>query len=193
MPTPTGNEIKTQIKTLLAPVLSTAATKKAKIIDFLAYAYRPESGADPTNLRSELDPVTLPEGGGVVDRINCLMISEGGFSQSAPPPDDTRLIRTARGKNTLSRTLFLTYFYQFGDESELTFSDNVDLIRRTLNLNPKLGFAELSGMIAGPAQFIENHDKWQVPEFPVLKLGTTWAHVADGPLVVRVMEPLEGS
>ena len=191
MPPPTGNEIRLQLKSLFLPVIGTAATKKAKIIEYLAYAFTPGQQKDPTNLRSELDSVSLLEGGGVIDRVNCLMLSEGGFSQVlAPRTEQSRTDTRPRGKNALTRTVFLTYFYQFGEASELTFSDNVELIRVTLNDNPKLGFANIVNMKAGPAQFIDGHDGWQVPSMPPLPLGGPLVHVADGPLTIRLIEPL---
>jgi hypothetical protein len=136
VPPPTANEIKAQIKSLLTTSLATG--KKAKIIDYLALAFKPGEGEDPTVLRSAADPVTTLSG--PQSRINCLMISEEGFSQAPAQSDDTRSIRSPAGLNLITRRFRLTYFYQFGQASENTFSTNVELIRTVINANPKLGF-----------------------------------------------------
>jgi len=194
MPPPTPNELRAQLKTLLTPVIATTDTRKAKIIEYLAWAFKEGSGEDPTNLRSELDQVALLEGGGVIDRVNCLMLSDGAFNQVLPPPpSDPREIRP-RGRATVTRRVRFAYFYQFGEESELTFSDNVELIRTTVNDNPKLGFAVLTGMNAGPAQFIKGHKGLQAVSDPLLEaFGATLCHVMPMTLEIEVIEPLEVS
>lgn len=183
---PTANEIKTQIKTLLSPVIGTALTKKVKIFDYLALAFEPEEGEDPAILRSSMDDATTA-GGTRIKRVNCLMISEAGFGQSKVPvkEDTTRLITTPRGRNIITRRFFLSYFYQFGDESENVFSTNVELIRTTLNDNQKLGFA-----VPGAGERVEGHDMLQVPAMPVRYFGTTAIHLAEGILAVRLIEGL---
>jgi len=187
---PTANEIKTQIKTLLDPVIGTSLTKKVKIFDYMALAFKPGEGEDPTILRSDTDTVTLADLT-TVQRVNCLMISEEAFTQLPPPVDTTRTLTSARGKNVITRRFRLTYFYQFGASSENTFSTNVELIRTTLNSNPKLGFALLGAAgIAGPAQFIEGHDRLQMPVMLPDAFGDVICHVAEGLLTVRVIEPL---
>lgn len=186
---PTANEIKTQLKDLLTPVIGTSLTKKAKIIDYLALAFKPGEGEDPTILRSELDPVSLL-GGGSMDRVNCLMISEEAFTQN-PPPDDSVGISRPRGKNLITRRFRLTYFYQFGQASENIFSTNVEVIRTTVNANPKLGFAlVLAGGGDGPGKFIDSHDKIQSPSMYPDAFGDVIVHIADMFLTVRVIEPL---
>lgn len=192
MPPPTANEIKAQLKTLLTPVIATSGTKKAKIIDHLAFAFRADSGEDPSNLRSDLDTVLI-EGGGTIQRINCLMISEEAFGQSPPPDDDVRSLTQARGKNVITRRFRLTYFYQMGEGSENVASTNVELIRTTINSSPKLGFALQTGLKAGPAQFIEGHDKIQMPSFAPDAFGMALVHVAEMLLTVRLIEPSEGT
>jgi hypothetical protein len=192
MPPPTPNEIRLQLKTLLTPVIATEATKKAKIIEYLAWAFKEGSGEDPANLRSELDQVPLAEGGGVIDRINCLMLSEGSFTQTLPPPPSDLRETRPRGRSTITRRVRFAYFYQFGDESELAFSDNVELIRTTVNDNPKLGFAALDNYNAGPAQFIKGHRGLQDVAEPLLEsFGGTLAHVRLMTLDIDVIEPLE--
>lgn len=190
MPAPTANEIKAQIKALLTPVIGTSGTKKAKIIDYLALAFKPGEGEDPTVLRSDLDTVTLADTS-TTQRINCLMISEEMFGQNAAPSEDTRRITEARGKNIITRRFRLTYFYQFGQASENVFSTNVELIRTTLNSNPKLGFATVTaGGLADKGEFIEGHDKLQVPLMAPDAFGDVIVHVAEGTLTVRLIEPL---
>jgi hypothetical protein len=192
MPPPTANEIKTQLATLLTPVIATSGTKKAKIIDQLAFAFRADSGEDPSNLRSDLDTVSI-EGGGTIQRINCLMISEESFSQTPPPEDTVRSLTQARGRNRITRRFRLTYFYQMGEGSENVASTNVELIRTTINSAPKLGFATVVNMKAGPAEFIEGHDKVQMPSFAPDAFGMVLVHVAEMLLAVRLIEPLEGT
>jgi hypothetical protein len=187
VPPPTANEIKAQIKTLLTTPLATG--KAAKIIDYLALAFKPGEGEDPSVLRSDLDTVTLASGA-ITKRVNCLMISEESFTQAPPQSDDTRRITSPRGRNLITRRLRLTYFYQFGESSEQTFSTNVELIRTTLNSNPKLGFAVLSGTLAGPGSYIDSHDGLQMPIMVPDAFGDTIVHVAEGILTVRVIEPL---
>lgn len=190
MPAPIANEIKTQLKTLLTPVIGTSGTKKVKIFDYLALAFKPPEGEDPTILRSSMDSATV-QGGGTIQRVNCLMISESGLTQAKVPQkeDQTRLITAPRGKNIITRRLFLTYFYQFGAASENVFSDNVELIRTTLNDNPKLGFA-VGGVPAGAGEFIEGHDLLQMLPMYVDFFGTAALHVGEGSLSVRLIEGL---
>jgi len=193
VPAPTANQIKTQLKTLLTPVIGTAETKKVKIFDYLALAFKPAEGEDPAILRSSLDPATT-QGGKTVNRVNCLMISEGGFTQAKVPTkeDHTRLITQARGKNTVPREFFVTYFYQFGAASENVFSANVELIRTTINDAPKLGFS-VSGIPAGMGEWVEGHDLLQAPKGTMYVdfFGTTALHVMEGSLTVRLIEGLE--
>jgi hypothetical protein len=192
MPPPTANEIKTQLATLLTPVIATSGTKKAKIIEQLAFAFRADSGEDPSNLRSDLDTVSI-EGGGTIQRINCLMISEESFSQTPPPEDAVRSLTQARGRNRITRRFRLTYFYQMGEGSENVASANVELIRTTINSAPKLGFQTVVNMKAGPAEFIEGHDKVQMPSFAPDAFGMVLVHVAEMLLTLRLIEPLEGT
>jgi hypothetical protein len=186
VPVPTANQIKTQLKTLLTPVIGTAQTKKVKIFDYLALAFKSEEGTEVAILRSPLDVATL-SGGGTVQRVNCLMISEASFTQAKVPAkeDYTRLITTPRGKNTISRQFRLTYFYQFGDSSENTFSTNVELIRTTLNNVPKLGFT-----VPGTGEWVEGHDELQMQAMDPDNFGTTVVHVGFGLLMVRLIEAL---
>jgi len=188
---PTANEIKTQLKTLLSPIIGTALTRKVKILDYLALAFKPAEQEDPAILRSSLDLATTA-GGATIKRINCLMLSEEGFSQAKVPfkEDFTRLIKTPRGRNIITRRIRLTYFYQFGESSEPTFSDNVELIRTTINSYPKLGF-DTMGTAAGQGKYIEGHDLLQMPVMLPDVFGDVMVHVADGTLTVRVIEPLE--
>lgn len=194
MPPPTPNEIRAQIKALLEPVIATAATRKAKIIEYLAWAFKEGSGEDPTNLRSELDPTPMLEGAGVIDRVNCLMLSDGAFGQVLPPPPTDPRETRPRGKNALTRRVRFAYFYQFGEGSELVFSDNVEVIRTTVNDNPKLGFTVLIGQNAGPAQFIKGHKGLQPPVDPLLEAyGDALCHVMLMNLEIELIEPLETS
>ncbi len=188
---PTANEIKTQLKALLNPVIGTALTRKVKILDYLALAFKPAEQEDPAILRSPLDSATTA-GGATIKRINCLMLSEEGFSQTKVPgrEDATRLIKTPRGRNIITRRIRLTYFYQFGESSEPTFSDTVELIRRTVNVNQKLGF-DTGGTEVGQGEFVEGHDLLQMPVMLPDVFGDVMVHVADGTLAVRVIEPLE--
>ena len=190
MPPPTANEIKTQIKTLLDPVIGTSGTKKAKIIDYMAMAFKPSEQEDPAILRSPLDPVTLASGK-IVNRINCLMITEDGFSQSPPQRDSTRGTESPRGRNLITRRFRLTYFYQFGTGSENVFSTNVELIRTTVNANPKLGFDTVAAQgKAGAGEYVQSHSGLQVAAMLPDAFGDTIVHVADALLTVTLLEPL---
>lgn len=188
MPAPTANQIKTQLKTLLTPIIGTAETKKTKIFDYLALAFKPAEGEDPTILRSPMDIATM-QSGKTGPRVNCLMISEAGFTQAKVPvrEDSTRLITQPRGKNIITRQLYLTYFYQFGAASEITFSDNLELIRMTINDAQKLGF-----IVPGVGEWVEGHDQLQAPRgsMYVDQFGTTALHVAEAGLGVRLIEAL---
>ena len=190
MAAPTANEIKAQLKTLLDPVIATTGTKKAKIIDYLALAFKPGEGEDPTVLRSALDPVTLRDGT-TVNRVNCLMISEAGFTQAPPQRDATREETAPRGKNIVTRQFRLTFFYQFGQGSENTFSTIVEVIRTTVNSNPKLGFGTVTAAgLADKGAYIHNHDGIQAPVMIPDAFGDVIVHVADMSLTVRVIDPL---
>lgn len=195
MPPPTANEIKAQLKALLEPVIGTTATKKTKIVDNLEFA--PEEGKDPTPLRSALDEYPLFEGEGTDQRINCLIISEAGFGQSPPPPDSTLLLTQARGKKILTRRFRLTFFYQMSlteegeTPSENAASDIIEAVRMKLNQTPKLGFAMQAGMNAGPGMFVEGHDGLQLPDLIPFPFQQVDAHVGEGLLTVRLIEPQE--
>jgi hypothetical protein len=192
---PTANEIKSQLGVLLTPAIGTTATKKTKIIDTMQYPFG--RGSDPTALRSELDEVVLFEGEGVKSRINALMITEAGFTQSPPPQDSTLLLTEARGKKTVTRRFRLTFFYEVSDDpeddSEGQASAIIEVARVALNQNPKLGFAIVVNYIAGPAQFVEGHDGLQIPlgSFLPEAYGTAMAHTGYAHLDVRVFEPQE--
>ena len=186
MSAPTANQIKTQLKTLLSPIIGTSSTKKVKIFDYLALAFKSQEGTEVAILRSPLDLATL-SGGGTVQRVNCLMISEESFGQVKVPTkeDSTRLITQSRGRNLITRQFRLTYFYQFGDSSENTFSTNVELIRTTLNDAPKLGFT-----VPGAGGWVEGHDELQMQAMEPDNFGTTVVHVGFGLLAVRLIEAL---
>jgi len=186
MSAPTANQIKTQLKTLLTPVIGTAQTKKVKIFDYLALAFKSESGEEVAILRSPLDTART-SGGSTIQRVNCLMISEESFGQAKVPlkEDSTRLITQPRGKNIITRRFRLTYFYQFGDSSESVFSDNVELIRSTLNDTPKMGF-----VVPGAGEWVEGHDELQMQAMEPDNFGTTVVHVGFGLLTVRLIEAL---
>lgn len=186
MSAPTASQIKTQLKTLLTPVIGTAQTKKVKIFDYLALAFKSAEGTEVEILRSGMDPATT-SAGKTVNRVNCLMISEESFTQAKVPgkEDFTRLITTPRGKNTISRRFRLTYFYQFGESSENTFSTNIELIRTTINDAPKMGFA-----VPGMGEWVEGHDELQMPSMDPDNFGTTVVHVGFGILTVRLIEGL---
>lgn len=184
---PTANQIKTQLVALLTTPLATG--KKAKIIDYLPEAYLVVEGEDPTVLRSPLDTATLVSGA-VEKRINCLMITELGFSQSPPQSDDTRRISSPRGKNIIKRRFGIAYVYQFGAGSEAVFSTNVELVRTTLNSNPKLGFAPVTAGIAGQGAYIESHGGLQMPLMLPSPFSGVICHSAEGTLEVDVIEPL---
>ena len=186
MPAPTANQIKTQLKTLLTPVIGTSGTKKTKIFDYLALAFKSESGEEVAILRSPLDSART-SGGSTIQRVNCLMISEESFTQAKIPvkEDFTRLITQSRGRNIISRRFRLTYFYQFGDSSENTFSDNVEVIRETLNNFPKLGFT-----VPGTGEWVEGHDELQMSAMEPDNFGTVVVHVGFGLLTVRLIEAL---
>jgi hypothetical protein len=115
------------------------------------------------------------------------MISEESFGQVKVPPkeDSTRLITQPRGRNLITRQFRLTYFYQFGDSSENTFSTNVELIRTTLNDAPKLGFT-----VPGAGEWVEGHDELQMQAMEPDNFGTTVVHVGFGLLAVRLIEAL---
>ena len=190
MAAPTANEIKAQLVTLLTPIIGTALTKKAKLIDYLPLAFLLADHEDATALQSDTDTTRLASGE-IDKRINCLMISEVGFSQAPPQRDSTREITSPRGRNLITRRFALVYLYQFGDGSENTFSTNVELIRTTLNSNPKLGFAAVgAGGTAGQGAYIQGHDALQMPTMMPGTFSGRIAHVAEGLLTVRVIEPL---
>lgn len=188
---PTANEIKTQLIALLTPVIGTALTKKAKLLDYLPLAYMVAEGEDPTVLKSPLDVATLASGQ-TDSRVNCLMITELTFEQGPAQQDSTRRITEQRGKNVITRRFGLAYVYQFGAGSEAVFSTNVELIRTTLNANPKLGFATIAALGAvGQGALIESHSGLQMatPMTPIPCSGII-CHSGEGVLTVKVIEPL---
>lgn len=190
MPPPTANEIKTQIKTLLTPVIGTSGTRKVKLFDYLALAFKSEEGTEVAILRSPLDTATIT-GGGTIQRVNCLMISEESFVQVLQPPkrDSTLLITTPRGRAQIDRRFRLTYFYQFGEGSENQFSSNVELIRTTINDAPKLGFEVADAGPVGLGEYI-SHEGLQMQAMEPDNFGAVVVHVGFGLLTVRVNEGL---
>jgi hypothetical protein len=187
---PTANEITAQIASLMTPVIGTSGTKKAKILDYLPEAFLVADHEDTTALQSPLD--TVPLTSGTKQRVNCLLVSSLGFSQSVAPPqkDATRHLSDARGRNVVTRRFAVIYLYEFGEESEATFNTNVEVIRNTLNQNQKLGFPVVASGLAGQGEFIDGHDGWQVPIASPEPFPGTIAHVANGTLTVKVVEPL---
>jgi hypothetical protein len=185
---PTANEITAQLKALLIPIIATSGTKKAKILDYLPLAFLVTDHEDTTALQSPLDTITLTSG--TRRRINCLLISSIGFGQAPPQQDSTRMETRPRGRNIVTRRFAMIYLYEFGEGSEATFNTNMELIRTTLNDSPKLGFAVTTGGLTGQGGYIQGHDSWQVPTSLPQPFPGTIAHVGDGTLNVRVMEPL---
>lgn len=183
----TANQIKTQLIALLTTPLATG--KKAKLLDYLPLAYLVADGEDATVLQSDLDTAVLG-GGSTVKRVNCLMVTELGFSQSPPQRDATREETRPRGRNLIRRRFGLAYVYQFGAGSEAVFSTNVELIRTTLNSNPKLGFATVTSLLAGQGAFIESHGGLQMPLMLPAPFSGILCHSAEGTLEVNVIEPL---
>lgn len=181
---PTANEITAQVKTLLTPVIGTSGTKKVKIIEYLPLAFLVVDHEDTTALQSPLDTV------GTRQRINCLLVSSLGFGQAPAQRDSTRHVSEARGRNVVTRRFGLIYLLELGEGSEATFNTNVELIRTTLNQNPKLGFPIVTGGLAGQGEYVHGHDGWQVPTTLPQPFPGTIAHVADGTLTVRVVEQL---
>lgn len=190
MSPPTANDIKTQLKTLLTPVIGTIGTRKVKIFDYLVLAFKSEEGTEVAILRSPIDTATIA-GGGTVQRVNCLMISEEGFGQTLLPPkrDSTLLITTPQGKADIARRFRLTYFYQFGEGSENQFSSNVELIRTTINDAPKLGFDVADSGPAGTGEYV-SHEGLQMQAMEPDNFGTVVVHVGFGLLTVHVSEAL---
>lgn len=187
---PTANEIKTQLKTLLTPVVATSGTRKAKIFDYMALAFKSEEGEEVAILRSPLDTATTA-GGSSINRVNCLMISEESFAQELQPAkrDSTLLLTQPRGRAVITRRFRLTYFYQFGADSENTFSATVELIRAAINDAPKLGFEVAESGPAGQGEWV-SHDGLQVQSMEPEMFGTTAVHVGFGLLTVRLIEGL---
>ena len=185
---PTANEIKSQLVTLLTTPLATG--KKAKILDYLPLAYLIPEGEDPTVLKSALDVATLA-GGSTDTRVNCILISEQGFTQAPPQRDGTRGIEQPRGRNLVARRFYFAYVYQLGSGSENTFSTNLELMRTTINDNPKLGFATVAtGGTAGAGAYIESHGGLQMPTMLPAPFSGIVCHSAEGLLEVKVMEGL---
>lgn len=187
---PTANQIKTQLIALFTPVIGTALTKKVKLLDYLPLAYLVAEGEDVTVLRSPLDTTALV-GGETAQRVNCLMITELGFEQGPAQSDSTRLEIRPRGQNLITRRFGLAYVYQFGNGSEVVFSTNVELMRTTLNDNPKLGFATAAATgVAGPGEYIKNHGGLQMPSMLPSHFSGVICHSAEGTLAVQVIDPL---
>lgn len=186
---PTANGIKTQLLSLLNTPLG--SMKKAKLLDYLPLAVLVQDAEDITVLQSPSDTATLSDGS-TTKRINCLMVTELGFSQSPPQSDGTQTITAPRGRNLITRRFGLVYLYQFGSGSEAAFSTNVEVIRTTLNSNPKLSFPAVESGVAGRGAYIDNHGALQMQTMLPASFAGVIAHVAEGTLEVRVLEPLGG-
>lgn len=186
---PTANEIKSQLITLLTPIVGTALTKKAKILDYLPLAYVIPEGEDPTVLKSVLDPMTLASGS-TDQRVNCILISEQGFTQGPVQRDATRHETQPRGRNLVTRRFYFAYVYQLGANSENVFSTNLELMRTTINDNPKLGFETVTAGLAGKGAYILDHGGLQMPTMLPAPFSGIICHSAEGLLEVRVIDPL---
>lgn len=190
---PTANQIKTQLKTLLTPIIGTTQTKKAKIFDYMALAFKTEKGEEVAILRSPMDDAMVQgtTTTATIKRVNCLMISEAGFTQVIEPAkrDATLLLAQPRGRATITRQFRLTYWYQFGQDSENTFSTNVELIRTTINDAPKLGFEVADAGPSGAGEYL-THDGLQMQVMEPDNFGTVVVHVGLGLLTVRLIEGL---
>lgn len=195
---PTANEIKAQIKTLLTPVIGTSETYKALLFDYSPLAFKPEQPEDITVLRSSLDTATAQDGE-QIKRVNCVIITEDGFSQELPFKDATRTETQPKGKVIITRPLLLISIYQFGKvaqndpnttESEKVHSTINETMRRTINSSPKLGFAVLgAGGIAGPGAHV-THEGLQNPKPYIESFAGVDCHVSVMPLTVKVIEAL---
>lgn len=186
---PTANELKTALVQLFTVPLGT--TKKAKILDYLPEAFIVPDYEDITALRSPLDPVTLASGK-IEKRVNCLLITELGFSQSPPQSDSTNQQSRPRGKNLITRRFGLYYPYQFGQGSEAIFSANVEVVRTTLNDNPKLGLATVAADgTAGKGAYVDHHNALQVRNMlPASFGGNVICHLMEASLEIIVEEAL---
>lgn len=198
---PTANEIKAQLKTLLTPVIGTSGTYKTTIFDYSPVAFKPDEQEDPEVLRSSLDTATTA-GGETIKRVNCVIITEDGFTQELPWKDMTLTETRPKGKVTITRKFLITSIYQFGKvaqndpnttESEKVHSAINEVVRTTLNQNPKLGFATIGpGGIAGPGARVA-HQGLQDPNPMFDAFGGVICHVSVMPLIVKVIEALEES
>lgn len=195
---PTANQICEQLKTLLTPVIGTAETFKTVIFDDSPLAFRPEEPEDTTVLQSPLDTATL-SGGEQIKRVNCVIITDDGFTQEASFKDATRMETRPKGQVTVTRRFLITTIYQFGkvalNDPNTTTSGKVhsainEAVRTTLNNNPKLGFAVIgAGGIAGPGAHV-SHEGLQNPEPFWDSFGGVVCHVSVMPLTVKVIEAL---
>lgn len=156
----------------------------------MALAFKSEEGTEVDILRSPLDTTTTA-GGTTIQRVNCLMITEQSFTQAIEPVkrDSTLLLTQPRGRTTITRQFRLTYFYQFGESSENTFSTNIELVRATINNAPKLGFEVANAGITGRGEHI-SHDGLQMQSMEQDSFGKTLVHVGFGLLSIKVIEGL---
>lgn len=195
---PTANEIKAQIKTLLTPVIGTSGTYKSVLFDYSPLSFDPQKPQDPTVLQSPIDTATLSSGE-QIKRVNCVIITEDGFDQVLTWKDSTLSETRPKGKVVITRKILLTSIYQFGDvalndpnttESEKIHSAINEVMRQTINNNPRLGFAVLgTGGIAGPGAHV-THEGLQNPEPFWDSFGGVVCHVSVIPLTVKVIEAL---
>lgn len=195
---PTANQIRAQLKTLFTPVIGTAETYKTLIFDYSPLAFRPEEPEDVTVLQSPLD-TALTQGGEIIKRVNCVIITEDGFGQDLQFKDATRMETRPQGRVNITRKFLVTSLYQFGTvalndpntmPSEHVHSAINEAMRVTLNNNPKLSFAVLGAAgIAGTGAHI-SHEGLQNPEPFFDAFSGVVCHVSIMPLTVKVIEAL---
>ncbi len=196
---PTANQIKAQLKTLLTPIIGTSGTFKTLIFDYSPLAFKPGEQEDPTILRS-LDDTAQTAGGEIINRINCLIITEDSWTQEMQWKDSTLMETRPKGKVIITRKFLLTTFYQFGEivvgndpnteSSENMHSAINEAIRVELNNQPRLGFAVVGAAgIAGQGAHV-SHSGLQNPEPYLDSLAGTICHVSVMPFTVRVIESL---
>lgn len=197
---PTDYEVRARLKTILeslvipAPTeLDPTATETTKAVVFDSWVESFDEGENIDALRSALDTydeVPDPDTPDVTiqrERVNAWMMTEGAFAQSKNPKKDSRgmVVAGAGGKNIITRTYRLFYFYQFGGDGARRVSLVIEAARVAFNNLPKLGFA------TEIAEFVDGHDGLQMPFEDEGDFKGVIAYVRGGMLTVRFIEPLE--
>lgn len=148
-----------------------------------------DNGENIDALRSDLDIYETEQNGVSVElgRVNCWLLEEEAVRQEIVTNEDKRGVfapEQPRGKTTITRTLRIFFFYQYGGGGAAFVRRITDRAIELFNQSPKLNFAPEK------AQFFTKHAGLQIPLITEGDFRGTICYVRGCRLVVTTIEPL---